>query len=115
MRPLLTLLLLVLALSTLLGCSSTPEENEYSQGQIVNNAVDEVWVATRSAMRGLGRGEPKLDQGTYEAVAVVGGETVTVRIEEHSFRKTIVRVVTKDAAVAQDVLQAITSLLPRGR
>ena len=110
MRSLLTLLLLA---STLLGCSTTPEDNEYSQGQIVTNAVDEVWVATRSAMLGLGRGEKRFDAQAREAVAVVGGETVTVRIEGHSFRKTIVRVVTREAAVAQDVLQAITSLLPR--
>ena len=111
---LLRLLPLLLALA-LLGCYTTTEETEYSQGQIVSHAVDEVWVATRSTMRGLGRGEKQFDEQTHEAVAVIGGEKVTVRIEAHSFRRTIVRVITKDVTVAQEVLQAITSLLPLGR
>jgi hypothetical protein len=106
---------LLLALVALLsGCNSTAEmDSEYSQGQIVPNAVDEVWVATHSAMRGLGSGRKLFDSEALEAQAVIQGEQVTVRIEGAGYRRTIVRVLTRDAQVAADVLRAITALLPR--
>ena len=111
MRISLALLVLVALLS---GCKSSPNtDNEYSQGQIVSRAVDEVWVATHSALRGLGRGPKRFDEAALEAQAVIGGEEVTVRIEEAGSTKTIVRVVTHDPTVATDVLQAITALLRR--
>lgn len=111
MRLSLALLLLVTLLS---GCKSSPTtENEYSQGQIVSKAVDEVWVATHSALRGLGRGPKRFDEAKLEAQAVVQGELVTVRIEEAGTARTIVRVVTQDPTVATDVLQAITALMRR--
>jgi len=111
MHPL-PLLLVLVALLT--GCNSTAEtDNEYSQGQIVPNAVDEVWAATHSAMRGLGSGQKLFDSEALEAQAMVQGERVTVRIEGAGYRRTIVRVVTRDANLAENVLRAITSLLPR--
>lgn len=109
------LLPLLLTLAVFLsGCNSTPEtDKEYSQGQIVPNAVDEVWVATHAAIQGLGRGNKYFDDVAFEAQAIVQGENVTVRIEEAGYRRTIVRVMTRDATVAANVLRAITALLPR--
>ncbi len=96
------------------GCKSpSATENEYSQGQIVSMATDEVWVATHSALRGLGRGPKQFDEAKLEAQAVIEGELVTVRIEEAGSARTIVRVVTHDPTVATDVLRTITALLRR--
>ncbi len=117
MRPRQLLLCLILGVAAPVGtfcaCSSPETANEFSQGQTVPAAVDEVWLATRSAMQGLGRGSKSFDEEKLEATALIEGQRVTVRIEEAGFRRTIVRVMTRDSRVAADVLQSITALLPR--
>ncbi len=106
---------LLLTLATLVaGCrSQASADNEYSQGQIVSHAVNDVWLATHSALRGLGRGSKRFDETELKAQAIIQGQAVTVRIEKAGQGKTIVRVITPDPTVATDVLQSITALLRR--
>lgn len=111
MRALWIPLLLVLAFS--FGCSSKPERREITQGRTVNQPADVCWAATTTAMRAMGRGQKQIDNGSMTASAQIGGQLVRVAVEEGGTRGTILRVWTTDAVIAEEVLGAITALIPR--
>ena len=115
MRALFFLALLTPIAAGLVGCKSDPDgpHMEYSSGIIVEQQLQDVWVATRSVLIGFGRGSTRFNEQRHEAQAVIDGEVVTVRIEEHETGRSILRVITDDTELAQTVLSAITALLPR--
>ena len=115
MRALFSLALLALIATGLVACKSVPDgpHMEYSSGMIIDQRVEDVGAATRSVMIGFGRGSKRFNDQLHEARAVVDQELVTVRIEEYDATRSILRVITDDARLAQEVLSAITALLPQ--
>ncbi len=109
-------LLPLLPLALLLGCRSDGDSQaatEFSRGVVISHRVNDVWIASRSVMMGIGQGAKQIDDQGHEISAMIDGEAVSVRIEEYDASRSILRVITKDADLAQMVQDSITAMLPR--